>query len=129
MKHDQYLIENPARHGLRLFIDLPLDQFQIPVAEPIPDKMINGIGRRVEAQISHGQIQRLHRRNRSEEHTSELQSLMRNSYAVFCLKKKHTKSCQYDNTKYDTHTTQCTVMKTRTITVPILTSRRATIHH
>src|SRR3546814_5655094 len=27
---------------------------------------------------------------RSEEHTSELQSLMRLSYAVFCLKKKHT---------------------------------------
>src|SRR3546814_1535177 len=27
--------------------------------------------------------------NRSEEHTSELQSLMRNSYAVFCLKKKN----------------------------------------
>src|SRR3546814_1484919 len=26
--------------------------------------------------------------NRSEEHTSELQSLMRNSYADFCLKKK-----------------------------------------
>src|SRR3546814_2717683 len=26
--------------------------------------------------------------NRSEEHTSELQSLMRKSYAVFCLKKK-----------------------------------------
>src|SRR3546814_9302274 len=28
------------------------------------------------------------RQDRSEEHTSELQSLMRNSYAVFCLKKK-----------------------------------------
>src|SRR3546814_5987718 len=28
------------------------------------------------------------RERRSEEHTSELQSLMRNSYAVFCLKKK-----------------------------------------
>src|SRR3546814_7579249 len=27
--------------------------------------------------------------HRSEEHTYELQSLMRNSYAVFCLKKKH----------------------------------------
>src|SRR3546814_10807813 len=27
--------------------------------------------------------------DRSEEHTSELQSLMRNSYAVFCLKKKN----------------------------------------
>src|SRR3546814_5683497 len=30
-------------------------------------------------------------RGRSEEHTSELQSLMRISYAVFCLKKKHIK--------------------------------------
>src|SRR3546814_7879872 len=30
------------------------------------------------------------REPRSEEHTSELQSLMRNSYAVFCLKKKNT---------------------------------------
>src|SRR3546814_3575233 len=28
--------------------------------------------------------------SRSEEHTSELQSLMRNSYAVFCLQKKNT---------------------------------------
>src|SRR3546814_1658632 len=30
-------------------------------------------------------------RRRSEEHTSELQSLMRTSYAVFCLKKKNDK--------------------------------------
>src|SRR3546814_4723938 len=29
-------------------------------------------------------------KNRPEEHTSELQSLMRNSYAAFCLKKKTT---------------------------------------
>src|SRR3546814_4656704 len=36
---------------------------------------------------------------RSEEHTSELQSLMRISYAVFCLKKKNT---------HNTHTSQCT---------------------
>src|SRR3546814_3032302 len=32
--------------------------------------------------------------NRSEEHTSELQSLMRISYAVFCLKKKKQKTIQ-----------------------------------
>src|SRR3546814_3492931 len=32
------------------------------------------------------------RRQRSEEHTSELQSLMRISYAVFCLKKKKQKT-------------------------------------
>src|SRR3546814_8339414 len=31
------------------------------------------------------------RTGRSDEHTSELQSLMRNSYAVFCLKKKTNK--------------------------------------
>src|SRR3546814_2579797 len=34
----------------------------------------------------------LMRRARSEEHTSELQSLMRISYAVFCLKKKNRKN-------------------------------------
>src|SRR3546814_6030164 len=32
-------------------------------------------------------------RARSEEHTSELQSLMRNSYAVFCLKQKKGHNC------------------------------------
>src|SRR3546814_7858744 len=35
---------------------------------------------------------------RSEEHTSELQSLMRISYAVFCLKKKRTKINYLDTT-------------------------------
>src|SRR3546814_12712740 len=37
-------------------------------------------------------------RRRSEEHTSELQSLMRISYAVFCLKKK-TKTIQHNESK------------------------------
>src|SRR3546814_4878594 len=37
--------------------------------------------------IDHPEVQAMIGR-RSEEHTSELQSLMRNSYAVFCLKKK-----------------------------------------
>src|SRR3546814_9254120 len=39
--------------------------------------------------------------HRSEEHTSELQSLMRISYAVFCLKKKNTnkKKINSNNTK------------------------------
>src|SRR3546814_9278477 len=35
-------------------------------------------------------------RSRSEEHTSELQSLMRISYAVFCLKKKKTETKNKD---------------------------------
>src|SRR3546814_10263576 len=37
-----------------------------------------------------------YRGNRSEEHTSELQSLMRISYAVFCLKKKNKKREQHN---------------------------------
>src|SRR3546814_5936131 len=36
---------------------------------------------------------------RSEEHTSELQSLMRNSYAVFCSKKKNTHYTKTTNNK------------------------------
>src|SRR3546814_5465724 len=37
---------------------------------------------------------------RSEEHTSELQSLMRISYAVFCLKKKKSKIQQQNKKPY-----------------------------
>src|SRR3546814_7048027 len=44
----------------------------------------HGIGR-----VYHEDPQVLHYGSRSEEHTSELQSLMRISYAVFCLKKKN----------------------------------------
>src|SRR3546814_5136494 len=39
-----------------------------------------------------------HEADRSEEHTSELQSLMRISYAVFCLKKKRNKQRRYKHT-------------------------------
>src|SRR3546814_1562320 len=39
---------------------------------------------------------------RSEEHTSELQSLMRISYAVFCLKKKNHKEQKTLNDNYET---------------------------
>src|SRR3546814_2144839 len=38
---------------------------------------------------------------RSEEHTSELQSLMRISYAVFCLKKK--KTTNYNHNQHQNH--------------------------
>src|SRR3546814_3716923 len=45
-----------------------------------------------------GSVKSSRRCRRSEEHTSELQSLMRISYAVFCLKKKN---------KIKTHNKQC----------------------
>src|SRR3546814_1793888 len=56
--------------------------------------------------VARGEVMPWHRRGisaadpaRSEEHTSELQSLMRISYAVFCLKKKNT---QLTHTSDDT---------------------------
>src|SRR3546814_5074752 len=56
-----------------------------------------GRGRAADAKLSGAAVQSctpsrllIWRTCRSEEHTSELQSLMRISYAVFCLKKKNT---------------------------------------
>src|SRR3546814_7470973 len=48
---------------------------------------------------------------RSEEHTSELQSLMRISYAVFCLKKKKKTQLDYSTTKYFSHMNYAYVQK------------------
>src|SRR3546814_3891811 len=61
--------------------------------------------------VSRSTLARTSRYARSEEHTSELQSLMRISYAVFCLKKKKTKNKNIytiqtttrDNKAKDTH--------------------------
>src|SRR3546814_3179607 len=56
-------------------VDLSSDQLkQLPLSEKLYDAV--------------RLAQRTTSRERSEEHTSELQSLMRISYAVFCLKKK-----------------------------------------
>src|SRR3546814_7902010 len=44
---------------------------------------------------------------RSEEHTSELQSLMRNSYAVFCLKNKKTKQQKQNKNTIQAKHTSC----------------------
>src|SRR3546814_1578173 len=56
----------------------------------------------------HGRPRTPAREGRSEEHTSELQSLMRISYAVFCLNKKK-----------DTHKQQTTAhRRSRQLTVP-----------
>src|SRR3546814_8546162 len=57
-------------------------------------RMIGATELRAEKMISSGACGR---EPRSEEHTSELQSLMRISYAVFCLKKKKTKNQRLRN--------------------------------
>src|SRR3546814_2491702 len=72
-------------------------------APPLPpaaiDRIVKQIFRRPSPVLFGGQqngpLSAHDRYSRSEEHTSELQSLMRISYAVFCLKKKKE---QYTNT-------------------------------
>src|SRR3546814_10218057 len=56
---------------------------------------------------------------RSEEHTSELQSLMRISYAVFCLKKKKTYNDRV-------HHTLCTMIQNRKTHEDIKQQRQST---
>src|SRR3546814_10063506 len=63
-------------------------------AQPLEQRAARRVGEHLEQQIG-GRRHLIHNSlamdfSRSEEHTYELQSLMRNSYAVFCLKtKKH----------------------------------------
>src|SRR3546814_6890304 len=66
--------QRPARRGLdKETAERPREQFTVEVKdEPERPLLLDG-------DLEH----------RSEEHTSELQSLMRISYAVFCLKKKN----------------------------------------
>src|SRR3546814_10770697 len=58
------------------------------VAAPEPPPQRGAIPRNWSCRGRQPPARALDRRWRSEEHTSELQSLMRNSYAVFCLQKK-----------------------------------------
>src|SRR3546814_5152416 len=71
----------------------------IDPASASPTMPSRGISRRLSAMLIASEIAAVHTgvRVRSEEHTSELQSLMRISYAVFCLKKKKHDKRQKDN--------------------------------
>src|SRR3546814_3940137 len=81
----------------------PFDGFRHTVEHSVyvrDDQRGNGLGsllitaliERARACGKHVMVAAIESSNRSEEHTSELQSLMRISYAVFCLKKKKYKT-------------------------------------
>src|SRR3546814_2925051 len=84
--HDEGALQNRLQR-----LDPPADGGRVvSVASHHPSEIIDLIG----GDASHGFVSSRQSRNscrfclgRSEEHTSELQSLMRISYAVFCLKK------------------------------------------
>src|SRR3546814_3712895 len=71
--------QNAARRGGRIAIS-PRNTVVVCAACGAISARVHGVGPHCTRRFITG---------RSEEHTSELQSLMRNSYAVFCLKKKN----------------------------------------
>src|SRR3546814_10159126 len=77
----------PCARGLR--------QNELVVAVARQPRYGGSQGRLAHARTRRPRSQAFRELFRSEEHTSELQSLMRISYAVFCLKKKKTTTADY----------------------------------
>src|SRR3546814_8175056 len=75
-------------------LEAPHDRYR---SRHIAGRSVPGV-RRVVSARRRGALSAGRRLRRSEEHTSELQSLMRISYAVFCLKKKNKQITHKKNT-------------------------------
>src|SRR3546814_1866149 len=82
-RRDLGALVRPDQHGGEQAVDQAAPQRRLQAGFRRPDRMVLDDG----GSDGHGRP-RDWLETRSEEHTSELQSLMRNSYAVFCLKKK-----------------------------------------
>src|SRR3546814_10339138 len=82
-----YVAEHDQEHALFHFFKLTDRHGRALVPESRVLRFARGLARAAE-------VERLGLA-RSEEHTSELQSLMRSSYAVFCLKKKKTNTIKH----------------------------------
>src|SRR3546814_2941805 len=88
------LVGMDSEENLPLRRDDPLTMLARQDLDPLSVAELDARIAALETEI--GRIRR-HRDTRSEEHTSELQSLMRISYAVFCLKKKKKKHNNQSN--------------------------------
>src|SRR3546814_5753188 len=78
------------RHHFR-FIVSPEDAGDMADLRAFTRELMDDVARDLGTDLDWVAVDHWNTDNRSEEHTSELQSLMRISYAVFCLKKKITK--------------------------------------
>src|SRR3546814_2197177 len=101
-----------ASEGGTLFLDEIGDMrfdMQVKLLRVLEDRTIVRVGssemRRVDVRVISATHQDLGAAiaDRSEEHTSELPSLMRTSYAVFCLKKKIKQTTKYHTYSYPHH--------------------------
>src|SRR3546814_2003041 len=79
----------PEARDLEVEFHRPDEEGGLPLSDPVNAERADA---EAEVEMQEGAAAKKDRERRpetrSEEHTSELQSLMRNSYAVFCLNKK-----------------------------------------
>src|SRR3546814_4467495 len=85
------LAQGDAANGERVFNKCKACHTVEEGKNKVGPTLYNVIGRRAGSLEDFRYSSAMKEYGRSEEHTSELQSLMRNSYAVFCLKKKQQK--------------------------------------
>src|SRR3546814_9686733 len=78
------LLARPVQDAIAVNVETLRENFHAIVAPSVEAREARGLGDAT---------------GRSEEHTSELQSLMRTSYAVFCLKKKKNEPHTYTHTR------------------------------
>src|SRR3546814_10854539 len=95
--------------GAQLLLALDLHAERVLDIEGVDRPLaVGGDARRLDHQVEARERGGNEVKQRSEEHTSELQSLMRISYAVFCLKKKQQQQC---NPYVNSHTAQSIYLK------------------
>src|SRR3546814_4882618 len=82
---DVHVLAQYLRRGRGQFIERVAGEALLPLRGPFEVDATRGTDLSLEVERGEDGVDQV----RSEEHTSELQSLMRISYAVFCLKKKN----------------------------------------
>src|SRR3546814_2171091 len=80
----QHALDGGLDDALRVALQRLAEGFALEIADVPGEAVVHLVGQLVAGDVDLLGV------DRSEEHTSELQSLMRISYAVFCLKKKKT---------------------------------------
>src|SRR3546814_2863902 len=103
LRHVERVRRRHEHHVRQVVVDLQIVIVELGVLLRV--QHLEQRRRRIATEILPKLVDLVQQEQRSDEHTSELQSLMRISYAVFCLnKKKHT--CKYLSNTTTKHVTQ-----------------------
>ncbi len=59
MQHHEDLVERPAGDRPSFLVDIALDEFEVPIAEPVPHEMVDSVRRGIEAQVRQRLVERV----------------------------------------------------------------------